>query len=57
MDIAAGAELAAVEMARDWYRDPWGWPEITDTAWAGRDAAEALGLRKEDGGYHLRRFP
>jgi len=53
MDIAAGAELAAVEMSRDWYRDPWGWPEITDTDWAGRDAGETLGLRREDGGYRL----
>lgn len=27
-DIKAGCELAIRDMYGDWYRDPWGWPEI-----------------------------
>lgn len=28
MDLAAGAKLLAAEKFGDWFRDPWGWPEL-----------------------------
>jgi hypothetical protein len=28
LDVVAGAKLAAAENYGDWYRDPWGWPEL-----------------------------
>lgn len=54
LDISGGVRLAASEMFGDWYRDPWGWPELSHGAVADIDAEVDLGLRAgSDGEYHL----
>jgi hypothetical protein len=54
LDIAGGAKLAASERFGDWYRDPWGWPELSPTHAGTLDAEQDLGLRAgDDGEYHL----
>lgn len=58
LDLAGGARLAAAEKYGDWYRDPWGWPELTLEFVESLDAEEALGLRRnEHGEYHLHDRP
>jgi len=58
LDLPAGAAFAAAEMYGDWYRDPWGWPELTPQAVALFDAEEDLALRRAAAGeYHLQLQP
>ena len=47
LDIQGGAALANLEMYGDWYRDPWGWPELTAPNVAELDAEEHLYLRAD----------
>ncbi len=54
LDLVGGAKLAAAEQYGDWYRDPWGWPELALTLVETLDAEEALGVaRRHNGEYHL----
>ncbi|UGU29880.1 RNA-directed DNA polymerase [Mycolicibacterium smegmatis] len=47
LDLEAGRHLAATELYGDWYRDPWGWPEILNPQFVARlDVEEHLGLEK-----------
>lgn len=54
LDLVGGAKLAAAERYGDWYRDPWGWPELAVPFVETLDAAEALRVtRRDNGEYHL----
>ena len=58
LDLTGGARIAAAEKYGDWYRDPWGWPELTLEFVENLDAEDALGLsRNSDGEYHLQGQP
>jgi len=52
LDLPGGAKLAAAEMYGDWYRDPWGWPELFPAAVSSLDAADDLHVGLRDGGEH-----
>jgi hypothetical protein len=51
LDFNAASSLAVLEQFGDWYRDPWGWPEL------GKATVEELDplslLRKTDSQLHL----
>jgi hypothetical protein len=57
LNLPGAAALAATEMYGDWYRDPWGWPELAAPFVAGLDAEADLGLRKRADEYHLSLTP
>jgi hypothetical protein len=47
LDLERGRELAAMEVYGDWYRDPWGWPEVLSKDFvANLDVEEHLGIDK-----------
>lgn len=52
LDIPGGARLAAAEKYGDWYRDPWGWPELSVKMAEDIDAERDLGLAVRGGGEH-----
>ncbi|MEU4826016.1 RNA-directed DNA polymerase [Actinomadura sp. NPDC023710] len=58
LDIAAGIDLARQEMYGDWFRDPWGWPELTAINPEDVDAEEDLAIRKtRNREFHLSNQP
>jgi hypothetical protein len=58
LDLAKGAALARQEMYGDWYRDPWGWPELTKLDFSRQPNAVELGLvRRDRDGIHLSSQP
>jgi hypothetical protein len=47
LDLESGRQLAAKELYGDWYRDPWGWPEILSKGFVAKlDPAADLGIDK-----------
>ncbi|CAM3377964.1 reverse transcriptase domain-containing protein [Mycobacterium colombiense] len=47
LDLNSGRELAAKELYGDWYRDPWGWPEILSKEFVAKlDPEQDLGIDK-----------
>ena len=57
LDLAAAAATARAETFGDWFRDPWGWPEVTSAFAEGLDAVNDLGLVQHDGEFHLQWHP
>ncbi|MEU8143014.1 RNA-directed DNA polymerase [Nonomuraea sp. NPDC048901] len=58
LDLQKGASLARQEMYGDWYRDPWGWPELTVVDASTLDAERDLHLRRGAAGeFHLQHRP
>lgn len=58
LDLGGGARLASTEKYGDWYRDPWGWPELTAEFVDGLDVEDDLRLaRNPRGEYHLQIQP
>lgn len=56
LDFVAGSGLAKLELYGDWYRDPWGWPELTGPDFHTIEPGD-LGIRKASGEYHLQVRP
>jgi hypothetical protein len=53
LDLVAGTKLAAAENYGDWYRDPWGWPELSVENVRDLDVEEAIVITGGDGEHHL----
>jgi hypothetical protein len=48
LDLESGRQLAATELYGDWYRDPWGWPEVVTKEFVAKlDAEVHLGIDKK----------
>ena len=57
LDLEQARQLSAMEIYGDWYRDPWGWPEVlTPTFIANIDAELHLGIDKKDAATSLDPF-
>jgi hypothetical protein len=57
LDVVAGAKLAAAENYGDWYRDPWGWPELFVENIRDLDVEADIVVRGSDGEHHLEEQP
>lgn len=58
LEVAAGAKLAAAENYGDWYRDPWGWPELLARNVQAVDVErDILAVAGAGGEYHLQEQP
>ncbi len=53
IDIKAGSDLAIAEMYGDWYRDPWGWPEMVFLSQQPQKFDLSSVLMKEEGEHVL----
>lgn len=48
LDLQSARQLSAMELYGDWYRDPWGWPEVLTVDFvANLDAEAHLGIDKK----------
>lgn len=58
IDLAAGQQLARLEFHSDWYRDPWGWPELNHLDTTSLDLERDLGVgRRNRAGIQLPQGP
>jgi hypothetical protein len=58
LDVEMGARLVSAETYGDWYRDPWGWPELSAANVDGLDVEEDLRIVVDaDGAFHLAERP
>jgi Reverse transcriptase (RNA-dependent DNA polymerase) len=49
LNLEGARELAAMELYGDWYRDPWGWPEVLSKDFVAKlDAETHLGIDKKN---------
>lgn len=48
LDLESARQLSAMELYGDWYRDPWGWPEVLTVDFVAKlDAEVHLGIDKK----------
>lgn len=57
MSLEAGAKLVTAETFGDWYRDPWGWPELRPEFVKQLDGEQDLLIRRNDAGEYVLSLP